>query len=857
MRSQFRPKHQRLILQCYPGGRSQEKHPNSSELQYLLYYVSTRRTKLQKVGLFLDRKNKRDVWRGRAGNVQVTLDIVKALMGRCPADLNVFAASVISIFSTVLSSNDLALCQYTEAAFQTFCQNHDGGLLADDPEFVQNFSNLLHLYMNVRNRNSPANDNTWSLISLRAAKSIASSEAISCSAAQLNEQIQIVSPVILEQLYTPVGDNLTELNNYASAVEQASDSSNRTPRTSTGTVPLHLTLDAADNSNSQREADVLALQALRKLLETSNDGSSSQIRYTSMAVIHFIIGHPKNTSWATSIIDLMAQWTPVQLRFVIMRSLLEVLYSMPLARLDTQLIVTKLISSLLSSSVNLAGLSVLDVLHVLFSQIIKLLDAPPDSNSDDALKGVLLENLAQAIGDLATHTYYADQVRDMTTEILVRIRPPAELIVSQHAQQDGQATDIVDAADPQPPSTVNSYANLEKYILSSASQKNFARLPAMIIGLKVVREIMMVANTLENGVKRNIVPIQAWNNTEWALTAPEVTIRTVYIDAILAYLNLEIGNDQMLAFKVTPHSNAHSGFVAKLHMALYDYCLQETNAMQDFMAINTILLTIVKRLGLYGILRGLPMMLQLQSVIHSGITNGLNSSRTTVKILGRNLTVLDSMILTYYAACARELGLAELETRVKKEINRRVAEKWFSEYISDPPKPVPFLAGGGLPTALATGEKAPQLSTDASILTTNGRRQSRSVGKTTGTTVSSLKKLHLADDDSDDSDDERHKTVDTNGYETDSAEQLPAGSISTDENAPVNRELIKAYIDTALTQIPAANIRRELTSVWTKELVLREDPDSTQSSIGDVTPLIFHVVPNNRGRHFKPIRAAW
>jgi hypothetical protein len=64
-----RPKHQVLVLKCYPKFQKtvQEVKPNSSELSYLLYYASTRRPKLQKVGAFLEKKTASDVWRGRLG----------------------------------------------------------------------------------------------------------------------------------------------------------------------------------------------------------------------------------------------------------------------------------------------------------------------------------------------------------------------------------------------------------------------------------------------------------------------------------------------------------------------------------------------------------------------------------------------------------------------------------------------------------------------------------------------------------------------------------------------------------------------------------------------------------------------
>lgn len=69
LRQSLRPKHQVLILKCYPRDQKNnpDARPNSSELSYLLYYASTRRTKLQKVGAFLESKTSHDVPRGRTG----------------------------------------------------------------------------------------------------------------------------------------------------------------------------------------------------------------------------------------------------------------------------------------------------------------------------------------------------------------------------------------------------------------------------------------------------------------------------------------------------------------------------------------------------------------------------------------------------------------------------------------------------------------------------------------------------------------------------------------------------------------------------------------------------------------------
>lgn len=72
IREKCRPKHQVLILKCYPRTTkgAVDVKPNSSELSYLLYYATTRRSKVQKVGAFLEKKTASDVWRARIGCVE-------------------------------------------------------------------------------------------------------------------------------------------------------------------------------------------------------------------------------------------------------------------------------------------------------------------------------------------------------------------------------------------------------------------------------------------------------------------------------------------------------------------------------------------------------------------------------------------------------------------------------------------------------------------------------------------------------------------------------------------------------------------------------------------------------------------
>lgn len=69
------PKHQKIINRCYPRmGKvaAVEVKPNSSELSYLLYYASTRKIKLHKLGVYFEEKTRSDVKNGRLRYVSRT-----------------------------------------------------------------------------------------------------------------------------------------------------------------------------------------------------------------------------------------------------------------------------------------------------------------------------------------------------------------------------------------------------------------------------------------------------------------------------------------------------------------------------------------------------------------------------------------------------------------------------------------------------------------------------------------------------------------------------------------------------------------------------------------------------------------
>ena len=125
MRMMFTPKHQKLVNQCYPTGRTTDKKPKSSETSYLLYYVNSRRSKLEKVSTYLIKRSTSDLNHRRIGNIAVTLDLMNRIVLHCRENLNVFVKDFLYIMNKVLSNNnfnnDVALVELVELAFSSIC----------------------------------------------------------------------------------------------------------------------------------------------------------------------------------------------------------------------------------------------------------------------------------------------------------------------------------------------------------------------------------------------------------------------------------------------------------------------------------------------------------------------------------------------------------------------------------------------------------------------------------------------------------------------------------------------------------------------------------------------------------------
>ncbi|KAI8322570.1 hypothetical protein GQ54DRAFT_143959 [Martensiomyces pterosporus] len=140
-------KHATLVERCFPAEKSGETTPNSNELSYLVYYAQSKPAKLTKVGAYLSKRISKDVQRRKRGDVAIGLYIYDALLSACGRDLNFFAKDVLGTLEDALAAGDCELSWAATRTFALYCQCHTGSTLAIDRDLRLVYSRLIKMFV--------------------------------------------------------------------------------------------------------------------------------------------------------------------------------------------------------------------------------------------------------------------------------------------------------------------------------------------------------------------------------------------------------------------------------------------------------------------------------------------------------------------------------------------------------------------------------------------------------------------------------------------------------------------------------------------------------------------------------------
>ncbi|KAI1160969.1 hypothetical protein F5B18DRAFT_630493 [Nemania serpens] len=760
-----RPKHQVLVLKCYPRTTkgAVDIKPNSSELSYLLFYATSRRSKIQKIGQFLEKKTASDVWRLRIGNVQVTLQILAALVEKNPKDLPLLAQNVLKILGLILRSNDITMVEASLPTFETFCEHHDVSSLFADQAYLHQYEEVVRAYAACSSTRLTPGKGTlskslalrWRNAGLGAIKSISTSDALSSVSGR---QLDVVVPVILENLWAHDEAFLDVLQQRADSEHKVDANPLLRRRTSTSTVrtaegggdthPIAISGTSGDiDKMAEEDTCVLAIQCLKQIFIVPN---RAQLHGATIALLKFVreridqIGkliQPRTSrtgtydgGWAIKIFDLVTRWAPVQDRYSIMITAMDAwLQTPPIAEnIDEQVVLAGIVSSLLRSDINLIGLSVIDVLLGLIQHMKRTLRYSATSR-DPILSGTsredgptsdvneqpitrqrnLLSLIQRCMSNLATHVYYADQISDMISVLLSHLKPhpkaPEFITTDKSSNPVGPAGSTGNVSEEQ--------FQLDGY---------FAQDSAKTLVLEAIRGILIIANPKTKlagnvSLRRNKVPIQVWEGTQWLLRDPDGQVRRAYAHAVTTWLGGEttradlrarddIGQDSSRAnnrevVPTSPGRRAVSGastrenptklprsyFLLLLHLAIYDTALQYSEFDADVALLHLLLTKLVIRLGVNSARFGLPMIFRLQEDIQE-----VEIPQAKVR--------LGSLCHGYFWALSERFDFERSASGkiIHNEIARRRSKGFWVEGVSIP---APVLESIGMP-----GEPGPQRS---------------------------------------------------------------------------------------------------------------------------------------------------
>lgn len=683
-------------------------------------------------------------------NVQVALHILTALIEKLPRDLPIYARYVLSIIETVLRSNEISLVEDSIETFETFCRNQDLANIATEQGLAHKYREVVRTYARFADpsstsylpaKTSPPLAIRWRNAGLRAIKGVVSSESL---ASDGGASLKIILPVILENLYSPNEDVLVPLKARLRESEKPEHDLARNRRMSVNTVstvdtangdPVLAGQSTADNDRkAEMDARLLALRCLEQIIVSgSNQG---QIRIAATIILQFISKKrfPRTTTrdstanrdgnWATSLIELIAIWCPVQVRFVILMTAMDTLHdTIPKEdALDSAFKILSVIDWLLKSSVNMIGLSVMDILFGLMHYVSDILsphdlagssekEKKQDAQADSAVflsarRKSLLALVEQSVGNLATHIYYGDQVADMMRAILRQFKPAPN---NENAAQSSLATVHETGVTLLAQNNTQTDSNGEK-----AHGEIFAHAAVKLTALRAVKAILVVANLKASSVAaesetRNQVGIHVWEGTQGLLRDPERDVRHAYADAFLSWLQLETGKHDLKArvdppkyvkqtlkrdsdqlekpnrrSTSTPGNHrelvalaAQSNFLRLLHLAIFDSALEAATIESDVLLLHLLLANLVENLGVNAVQFGLPMVLKLQDDLFTSVD--LGSFRARVNI--------GSLVHGYLLAVAEKFDLESTHAgvEIRNEIEKRQSKgQWLSK-IKLPP----------------------------------------------------------------------------------------------------------------------------------------------------------------------------
>lgn len=415
----LRKKHQKLVRRCYPIGKQFNKKPNSSELSYLLYYASTRREKLRKIFEYIFKKTQSDVNQNRIGNINVTISIVKKLIEICFENLDAIGTQICNILRCILKMEDIFLIRKIMEIYRTLCMKLNNKQIWGDNEFVMHFivitRNMIELGIQ---KQEDENSNEWIYLSIRTCQYVSMCFSNNDKICRIFTKLSITifnqilhKYVNYETLKTMIECDFTEIKEEESFYKTSMKSC----------VNFSTFLDDGEfNCNHVIENEKEVFLGLKYIFE------STYINQISEGVLTVISINPKDQKWGSVLLEYCTSLVPVHLRFIVLNTLLKKVSPIECQNksnknnFETLKLHSNFILSLISSKINMIGLSVTDAIQKIISIQSNLFFFQSEYFEPKQIYE-LSSIYSQCLSSLVTHIYYFNQIPDSIKEIFSNI----------------------------------------------------------------------------------------------------------------------------------------------------------------------------------------------------------------------------------------------------------------------------------------------------------------------------------------------------------------------------------------------------------------------------------------------------
>ncbi|ORX60761.1 hypothetical protein BCR36DRAFT_272920 [Piromyces finnis] len=388
--------HALLVNNVYP--KAGEEGAKTNNLSFLMFYAKSRPQKLIKVGNYLEKKAKRDIWNSRPDLVKVTLTILDSLFNSCPQHMNLISKNAINIFYEILISNMDLLTEVTNT-FVNFSSKHDHTTIDIDDSFHNKYLQVLKEFCKCCSSEDTNEQkrNETRLNGLKALHSVVSSNTFLISP-NIDFYLIVIQPLVENILVTKVKSNVS-INNAEEAKAH--------------------TLEKKNVSSEVIELETYALKSIFELMQKVTPATFEKI----ITPIYSFLNDKDQWSYLhylTKILKIAMDAIQNQYRYLLITSLFKRLNDSESNKNDIkiQTNIIFVLTFVITSDERSIGLTCLELLDNLTKHL--LISVKDKTNSKEDIE-VFQSAVIDCIGTLARNIYYPEQTNDMLSFLINRL----------------------------------------------------------------------------------------------------------------------------------------------------------------------------------------------------------------------------------------------------------------------------------------------------------------------------------------------------------------------------------------------------------------------------------------------------